>query len=240
MKQQPAIIFEDDQLLVVNKPAGMFSIPDREQSQISQKQWLEHKYGRVFTVHRLDRDTSGVLVFARTEDAHKFLSAQFEDRSTEKIYLAFVNGSMQPPTGRVEAPLMAHPVQKGVMVVNRKGKPSLTEYEVLEDFRRYSYVRFQILTGRTHQVRVHARETGHPVVCDPVYGDGEPVKLSAIKRNFKLSRSEEAETPLLRRMGLHAARLSITHPNGSRLTLEAPLPRDMQALLTQLRKHNAR
>ena len=122
------------------------------------------------------------------------------------------------------------------MVVHRKGKASRTDYSVLESFGLISYVEVEIHTGRTHQIRVHTADMGHPILCDPLYGDGQPVFLSASKPGFKLSKNEEEERPILARLALHAWKLSFTGPDGADWTLEAPLPKDLRATLQQLRK----
>src|SRR6187549_2733423 len=124
MKLSEWIIYEDEDLIALNKPSGLLSIPDREGKDISLKKLLIEKYGNIFTVHRLDRDTSGLIVFAKTEEAHKLLSQQFEERQTEKIYLGFVLGSLAEKKGRIDAPIAEHPVKKGLMTVYRKGKES--------------------------------------------------------------------------------------------------------------------
>jgi 23S rRNA pseudouridine1911/1915/1917 synthase len=234
--QKPDIIFENADFVVLDKPAGLLSIPDREGKDPSVKSWLKEKYGNILTVHRLDRDTSGLILFAKTGSAHKHLSMAFEERTVEKIYLGIVQGSLSQPQGSVEAPLMEHPVKKGTIVVNKKGKASLTDYEVKEDLGLYSLVQFLIHTGRTHQIRVHMQSLGHPIVCDELYGDARPVLISSFKKNFRLSRSEEEERPILSRLALHAALLHFQDEQGAYHTFEAPLPRDMKAMLQQLRK----
>lgn len=234
--QKPDIIFENDDFVAINKSAGVLSIPDREGKDPSLKSWLKEKYGSIFTVHRLDRDTSGIIVFAKTEQAHKYLSKVFEERSVEKIYAGLVQGTLAEPKGSIEAPIMEHPVKLGTMVINKKGKASLTDYEVLEELGLYSLVQFRIHTGRTHQIRVHMQSLGHPIVCDELYGDGRPVFISSLKRNFKLSKSEEQERPILHRMALHSQLLHFQDEKGEYHTLEAPLPKDIRALLQQLRK----
>jgi 23S rRNA pseudouridine1911/1915/1917 synthase len=236
IKVSPEIIFENDQFIVVNKPPGLLSIPDREGKEISLKQLLQQKYGQIYTVHRLDRETSGIIVFAKDADMHKFLSQAFEERSVEKYYLGIVNGLLPEKAKTIDAPIMEHAVKRGLMIVHKKGKPAVTDYEVLEEFGKFSLLQFRIHTGRTHQIRVHMQYVGHPLVCDELYGDGLPVRVSSFKRNFKLSKYEEEEKPILSRVGLHAARLVFTDMAGKQYELEAPLPKDMRALLQQLKK----
>ena len=229
-------INETEDWIALNKPSGLLSIPDREGKDISLKKLLIEKYGNIYTVHRLDRGTSGLIVFAKTEEAHKHLSLQFEERQTEKIYLGFVLGSLANKKGTIDAPIAEHPVKKGFMTVYKKGKESLTDYEVLEDFKILSWVQFQIHTGRTHQIRVHAKHIGHPIVCDDLYGDGKPVLLSSLKHKFKLSKNELEERPILSRLALHSLSLKFENTNGEIIKHEAPLPKDLKALLQQLRK----
>ena len=184
------IIFENDFLIAINKPSGLLSIPDREGKEVSLKQLLLQKYSDIFTVHRLDRATSGVIVFAKDDVTHKQLSLLFENRNTEKIYYGLVHGSVSPPTGKIEEPIMQHASGNGKMILNAKGKPSITEYEVEENFKRFSWVKFKILTGRTHQIRVHSQFIGHSIVCDELYGDGKPVFISALKKKYNLNKNE--------------------------------------------------
>ncbi|TCZ74977.1 RluA family pseudouridine synthase [Flaviaesturariibacter aridisoli] len=233
-KISDAILYEDDYLVAVNKPSGLLTIPDRE-AVPGLRNLLQERYGAIFTVHRLDRDTSGLVIFAKTEEAHRHFSKQFEERSTRKIYNGLVLGTPFQSEGVVNEPIAEHPTKKGIMTVWRKGKESITEFTVLERFRLYSWMQFRILTGRTHQIRVHMKHLGHPVVCDPLYGDGKPVLLSEFRKKFTLGKFEE-ERPLLNRLALHAAALTIQNVDGKELTIEAPLPKDMRATLQQLRK----
>lgn len=230
------IVFENDDFIALNKPSGLLSIPDREGKDISLKSLLKEKYGNIYTVHRLDRGTSGLIVFAKNETAHKHLSKQFEERQTEKIYVGLVIGSPTHKKGAIDAPIAEHPAKKGLMIINRKGKESLTDYEVLDDFGIYSWVRFQIYTGRTHQIRVHMKDTGHPIVCDELYGDGKPVFISSLKHKFKLSKNVEEERPIMARLALHAWQLKFTDLSGKLIALEAPVPKDLKATLQQLAK----
>jgi 23S rRNA pseudouridine955/2504/2580 synthase/23S rRNA pseudouridine1911/1915/1917 synthase len=238
MNQSPyTIIQEDENIVTINKPSGLLTIPDRFGKEISLKQILKDKYGEIFTVHRLDRDTSGVVVFAKNEEAHKGLSQQFEERETTKIYLGLVMGLPAENSGVINEPIMEHPVKKGVMTVYKKGKESITEYEVLENFRQYAWMQFRILTGRTHQIRVHMKHLGHPIVADDVYGDGKPIFISSLKKKaYNLAKTEEEERPILSRLALHSSRLEIKLGDKA-YVLEAELPKDLRALLQQLRKN---
>lgn len=237
MKIEEHILEEDENLVVINKPPGLLTIPDREGKELSLKQVLKNKYVDIFTVHRLDKETSGVVVFAKNEKTHKQLSQLFEARETLKIYNGFVLGLPSEKSATINEPIAEHPVKKGLMTVYKKGKESITEYEVLENFKLYSWMQFKILTGRTHQIRVHMKHLGHPIVCDELYGDGKPVFISTIKRKkFNLSKDEETERPILSRLALHASLL--TFPlNNKTYRLEAELPKDLRALLKQLRKN---
>ena len=147
-------------------------------------------------------------------------------------------GNPVEDSGTINEPIAEHPVKKGVMTVYKKGKESITEYEVLERFRFYTWMKFNILTGRTHQIRVHMKHLGHPVVCDPLYGDGKAVFISKLKSRFNLSQSEDEERPILNRLALHASYLSLKAMNGSPYIFEAPIPKDLKATLNQLSKNN--
>lgn len=230
------ILFENDDFVAINKPPGLLSIPASDGKDISLKDLLKEKYSNIFTVHRLDRETSGVIVFAKNETAHKFLSQEFESREVIKIYLGIVHGILAQKKGSVNVAIEKHSSKKNIMVVNKKGKPSLTDYEVIEEFGSYSLVQFQIHTGRTHQIRVHMQHLGHPVVCDDLYGNGQPVLISSFKKKFKLSKLAEEEKPVLSRLALHSSSISFKDANGNAYIIEAPLLKDMKALLQQLRK----
>lgn len=237
MKKNIEIIFENDCFVAVNKPAGMLSVPDRTQSEISLKDILIEKYGVIFTVHRLDKETSGIIVFAKDDTTHKYLSKAFEEKTVEKYYLGLVHGTPSPASGHIDGAIMEHPIQKGLMTINRRGKPSLTGYEVQESFGKYSLVKFRIHTGRTHQIRVHAKNIGHPIACDPLYGDGTPIRLSSIKKKYKLSKAEEEERPIVNRVALHSYELKFTDAAGNLHDLVAELPKDIRALVQQMKKN---
>jgi 23S rRNA pseudouridine1911/1915/1917 synthase len=236
-KNSLKIVFENDDFVAVNKPAGLLTIPDREQSERSLKEILINKYGAIFTVHRLDKDTSGLLLFAKNENTHKFLSRLFEERKVEKYYLGIVHGSPQNTSGDIDAPIAEHPVNKGMMTIHRNGKPSHTSYEVIDANPNYSLVSFQLHTGRTHQIRIHSKHIGHPLVCDPLYGDGKPLFLSSIKKRFKLSKHDEEERPMLNRLALHSYKLVFHDQNNNRIELIAEMPKEFKAIMQQLKKH---
>lgn len=232
------IIFQNEDFVAINKPSGLLTIQDREGKEASLKALLREQFDDVFTVHRLDRETSGIVVFALNETMHRHLSQQFEKRETKKIYNGLVLGKPVQTEGVINEPIAEHPVKKGYMTVHRKGKESITEYNVLQSYRYFSWMEFRILTGRTHQIRVHMKHLGHPIVCDPLYGDGKPVFISQIKRDYKLSQTEEEERPILARLALHSAQLSFKGMAGEDISLEAPLPKDLRASLNQLAKQS--
>ena len=236
MKISDLIIFEDEDFVAINKPSGLLSIPDREGKEDSLRTLLQQRYGNIFTVHRLDKDTSGAIVFAKNEGAHRNLSLQFAERKTEKIYLGLVMGQPANAKGTINLPIAENTVTRGVMIIHQRGKPAVTDYEVLENFGKYSWMQFRIHTGRTHQIRVHMKDLGHPIVCDALYGDGKPLMLSELKPKFKLSRNEFEERPILKRLALHAYQLGFTKTNNEKISVQAELHKDLKATLQQLGK----
>jgi len=231
-------LYEDDDLVIVNKPAGLLVIPDRFNAALpSLNRLLEAKYGgKIWVVHRLDRDTSGVICFARNEQAHRYLSILFQERDVNKFYAGLVTGIVMPADGRIESPIAEHPAVHGKMVVAKKGKMAVTDYRVVEQWPLYSLLQFQIHTGRTHQIRVHMQSIGHPIVCDELYGDGQPFLLSTIKRKYRMSEKDEVEKPLLSRLALHAYRIDFEKEDGTHINVEADLPKDISACVKQLNK----
>lgn len=231
-------LYEDDDLIVVNKPAGLLVIPDRYDTSLPNlKKLLEHQTGmHMWVVHRLDRETSGVICFAKNENTHRYLSILFQEREVDKFYAGLVNGVVVPDQGRIENYLAEHTAVYGKMAVAKKGKLAVTDYRVAEQWPLYALMQFQIHTGRTHQIRVHMQSIGHPLVCDELYGDGQPFLLSKIKRKYRLSEKDEQEKPLLNRLALHAYKLIFRKENGEEVTVEAPLPRDIAACVKQLDK----
>lgn len=238
MKNRPQLLYEDQELVIVSKPANYLSIPDRFQPDLPNVQsFLKHKFGNIYTVHRIDRETSGLLVFAKDEHTHKALNEQFENRLVEKKYLALAAGNVHNEQGIIDKPIGKHPYLKGKMVIHPKGKPSLSEYKVLERFKNYTLVEVNIKTGRTHQIRVHFEAIGYPLAIDPLYSRKQAFFLSEIKGKKYKSNRAEAERPLMSRCTLHAYELSLTQPSTKeRIHVKADLPKDFRAVLQQLRK----
>ena len=231
------LLFENEDFVVINKPAGLLSIPDRfDQTLPALSRMLEQAYGKIFVVHRLDKDTSGVLVFARNEGTHRYLSGLFQDRKVEKTYLALVTGRIWEPEGRIEAPLSRQAGKGGRMKITKNGMDALTTFEVLQPLGLYTLLKVRLHTGRTHQIRVHLQSIGHPIAMDALYGSPEPFYLSAIKRKYRVGKHQEEERPLMNRQALHARTLAFTDEKGQKHAFVAPLPKDFKAVLHQLEK----
>ena len=231
------VLYVDDSLLVVNKPAGLPSLPDGYQAQAPHlRSVLEPIYGRLWTVHRLDRETSGAVVLARSPQVHRALNTQFQERQAAKVYHALVIGSPSWAEQMVDAPLLPNGDRRHRSIVTGKGKPAVTLLRVLEGYNGYALVEAQPKTGRTHQIRLHLAHLGHPIVVDGLYGNGEGLFLSAIKPGYRGNKA--GEPALLGRLGLHAWSLAFAHPSsGERVSFIAPYPKDFQRTLQQLRKH---
>lgn len=232
------ILFENEDFLAVNKPAGLLTIPDRFNKMLPNLfRLLEQKYSKIYIVHRLDKDTSGLILFAKNEATHRYLSQQFQNRKIDKFYLALATGRITEKRGRIDTPLAIQSGKGGRMKTARKGMETLTAYEVLQAFELYTFLRLQLFTGRTHQARVHLQSIGHPIAMDALYGSGEPFYLSSIKRKYRLGKYQEEEKPLMSRQALHASELHFIDEKGQRHELIAPLPKDFKAVLHQLKKH---
>ncbi|MGL4369068.1 MAG: RluA family pseudouridine synthase, partial [Spirochaetota bacterium] len=198
---------------------------------------LKAHYGEIYTVHRLDRDTSGVILFAKDAESFRTMSIAFEQRRVVKKYIAILSGVPLEPHGTINFPIAEHPGKKGMMRTAKKGKESLTEYTIIEKFRDYSVAEVTLHTGRTHQIRVHFKAFGYPLAVDPMYGGQEDIRLSKIKKKKYHFPEWENERPLISRVSLHSWKLTFPHPaTGESITCEAALAKDMTALLFQLRK----
>lgn len=230
------IIFEDDHLIVISKPSGLLSIPDRYRHQLpSAKSLLEAEKNTILTVHRLDRETSGILVFAKNKEAHKHLNQQFLERTIDKSYLLLVHGGC-PPNGRIDVNIGVHPNQNKMVASKKGGKPSLTEFETVSNWGRFSLVRAKLMTGRTHQLRVHFSYLGHEIVGDSLYGNKGFLFLSQFKKKYRPP-ADRPEKPLMERLALHAEQITFDHPaTGKRLEFKADLPKDFRASIRQLNR----
>ena len=238
MKAPPPyiLIHEDNDIIAVSKASGISVGPDRwdESRQRLDKLLAEVAGIRLYTIHRIDRETSGMVVFAKNEAAHRRLSLAFEERRVAKRYIAIVHGRPHWKETACDLPLVPDGNKQHMTIVDRfRGKKSLTRFILLDSAGSYSVLEALPETGRTHQIRVHAAALGFPVACDSLYGRDKPVLLSAIKRNWRGNPLEEK--PLLSRLGLHALELTLP-ASVAPVTLQAPLPRDMAALLKQIQK----
>lgn len=234
------VLYEDEAIIVINKPADLAVHPPRagrggtlaNALLFHVKQLSKPDPIRPGIVHRLDADTSGVIVCAKDESAHFKLARQFEQRTVEKEYVAIVRGRMKEPTGVIDKPIGRHPDHYEMQRVHPQGKQAVTAWEVLETFKRFSLLRLKPATGRTHQLRVHLAAINHPIVGDRLYSNKPPLTRSEVEGR----EPEPGETPLIARQALHAARLTFEHPrSGERMTFEAPLPADLERALEALR-----
>jgi RluA family pseudouridine synthase len=230
------VLFNNDNMIAFDKPAGLLVIPDQHteasktllgvaQAQTGLKLWV---------VHRIDRGTTGVTLFAKNAAAHAGISRQFQDAKVEKTYLALLNGSLESDEGKIDAPIM---VDGREVSLDAEGKPSITEYKVVERFRDFTLVEAYPGTGRRHQIRLHFLSLGHPLAVDSEYSGRKELLLSEFKKKYK--QGSGGEKPLLARLSLHALRIKLSEPGtGTPVTVEAPVPHDLEVTLKQLRKYN--
>jgi 23S rRNA pseudouridine1911/1915/1917 synthase len=246
------VLYEDDSLLALDKPAGLLTSPDRYDPNrpnlmkllhagiAAQKAWArERNLTYLSNAHRLDFETSGIILLAKTKPVLVALADLFGSEKPRKQYLALASGELPPDNQfEVDAPLGPHPLKLGAMRVDKKnGKKSKTRFEVLENFERFGYVllKCEPLTGRTHQIRVHALEAGLKIVGDTLYS-GKPLWLSRLKKDYHLKPGHE-ERPLISRVALHAERLELEHPiGGQTVAISAPWPHDLAVGIKYLRK----
>lgn len=234
------VIYEDENLIAFNKPSGLLSIPDRFNAEIPNLyKMAQARHEGIIPVHRLDKDTSGVIVYAKNEESHKHLSQLFEGREIEKYYTALVNGRLIKHSGSIIQPIAENMAKRGTMLVHKRGKASHTDYELIKEWAQYSLLRLQIHTGRTHQIRVHLQYLGHPVVADTIYGNGKGIYISNLKKNFKNNDPLGEERPVLNRLALHSSTLKFKDMNDKEVEINAPFPKDILAAIQQLDKWSA-
>lgn len=232
------IIYEDEHLLIINKKSGVLTIPDRfNRAAPSIYRILLSNYGQIFVVHRLDRDTSGIMMFAKDAETHRQLNIDFENNNIRRIYHTLVEGVILREEFEIDIPLRASKKQLGKTIPSAKGKPSLTLIKVLERFRNQTLVECELKTGRHHQIRVHLQSIGHPLLVDDLYGNRTSFLLSYIKSRVNLKKGTYEE-PIISRLTMHSRYLEITHPiNQQRLKFEAPYQKDFAALIQLLKKY---
>lgn len=242
MRTLPPVLFEDDCLLVFDKPSGLLVAPDRWDPDAPNLMRLVHEQMApgIFNVHRLDRETSGVLVCAKDRPSLNRLSGQFQAKTVAKRYLAITLGSPLEDELQVDLPVGEDPRQPGRMRVDKQARrPCETRFHVLERWRGYAYVEAIPITGRTHQIRVHLAAAGCPVLGDPFYGDGGGLMLSTIKPGYK-HKSDQPERPLLGRLALHAESIALQHPvTGQSFTIRSPLSKAFEIAIKYLRRFAA-
>lgn len=243
-----AVLWEDEHLLALDKPSGLLTSPDRYDAERPNLMKLLHrdiergaKWVRdrgityLANAHRLDFETSGVILLTRNKPALVNVANQFGSEKTSKTYVALVHGSPPENTFHVDARLAPNPAKPGVMKVDtRLGKKAVTNFEVIERYLSHTLIKCFPLTGRTHQIRAHLKYGHHPIVGDTTY-EGQPLLLSRLKQGYRLKPGKK-ERPLLDRVSLHAETLSVDHPvTGARVTMTAPWPKDLQVAVKYLR-----
>ncbi|MEP0365903.1 MAG: RNA pseudouridine synthase [Cyclobacteriaceae bacterium] len=235
IKFKDLILFENDNYIVINKPPHLSTLEDRNDSQNILRLAKEyHEEAQV--CHRLDKETSGVLVIAKHAEAYRHFAISLEKRQVKKIYHAVLNGIHDFKDLEADQPIYSSNSKSRVDF--REGKPSLTLVSTLEHFKKNTLVKCFPVSGRLHQIRVHLAHHEAPIACDPMYG-GEWLYLSAIKKKFNLAKDAE-EQPLIQRVALHAASISFVdfgEDESAIVEVEAPYPKDFEVLIKQLRKN---
>ncbi|MDR0290020.1 MAG: RluA family pseudouridine synthase [Treponema sp.] len=249
MKTTPpfTVVYEDEHIIAVNKASGISVGGDRWDDSKERLDKLIAEIAKpsakIFTVHRIDRETSGLVVFAKNEETHRNLSLSFESRNVKKRYIAIVHGRPSWKEMVCDLPLIPNGNKQHKTIIDKyRGKKSITRFALAGSAGNFSIFEVFPETGRTHQIRVHAAALGFPIVCDSLYATDKPVLLSAIKKNWRGDLLDEK--PLLERLGLHAVELSLpiaaasdeSANNQNILTIQAPVPRDIAALIKQLKK----
>lgn len=239
------ILYQDDQILVIDKQPGMLSAPERDGGGETILNLLTDELDPppaqpLRLVHRLDRDTSGVMIIAKTREAQSHLTTQFMERTVNKTYLALVRGCPDVESGQIVAPIAEKKANQARVTINMtRGRSAVTNWSVVERFVGFTLVRCKPQTGRQHQIRIHMQLAGMPLAVDELYGSNEGIYLSKIKPGYRASTTSD-ERPLIGRLTLHAESIDFTHPaTGQRMRFEAPMPKDFRATLNQLHKHAA-
>jgi RluA family pseudouridine synthase len=235
----PPVLFEDEAIIAFDKPSGLLVAP--EGGDVPRENLMDLVHQRlsqtIFNVHRLDRDTSGILLCAKTKPALDFLSGQFQDKSISKRYVAITLGSPLEDEILVNRHIGKDETNPGKMKLTRTyGKAAETLVRVITRFRGYALIEAFPKTGRTHQIRIHLQSLGSPILADPIYGDPEGLLLSAIKTKYK-QKEDEPERPLIGRLALHAQTLEFIHPSTNEpFKIESELPHDFEVAIKYLKR----
>ncbi|UBM60091.1 RluA family pseudouridine synthase [Marinilongibacter aquaticus] len=229
------VLFEDDNYVVINKPPFVSSLPERTADKaISIQKLAKEAYDDIQLCHRLDKETSGILLLAKNSEAYRNAAMQFENREIKKEYHAVVNGVHQLEGVSVFLPIATLKDGTAVRIDKMRGKLAETVFVTAKAYHAHTLVRCYPITGRMHQIRVHLQCIEAPIVCDPTYG-GESIYLSQLKRKFNLKKNTE-ELPLIKRVALHAHKLEFQNLDGNNVCFEAPYPKDFEVLVKQLDK----
>lgn len=234
------IVYKDNYVIGINKPAGLITIPNSFTPKEATLLGMIEKYfnQKIYVLHRLDKDTSGIIIFARGKESHRFLSLEFEHKRMKKVYQGIVEGKLKQKEGKIEGGIVKDEKDFSKMKLSENANKAETTFKVLELFKNYTLIEILPLTGKRHQIRLHLNKLGHPLAIDPAYGRETPIYLSEMKRFYKLKKETE-EKPIIKRVPLHAIMLEFTHPiSRTKIAITAPLPKDIAYFLKVLRKYN--